>query len=145
MTNALKRILFKIAKLTHADQRWLLAQLTPTQREQFKKHEGYEQLKIAKRFSTLPLSTLPAVKSPKALPNFCQELGQKEALFIAIVLEQGQYDWQQQFLESSTKALEIEQWTQSSLSRLKPASKLHLFTEWQKQSSFTDYLENNHG
>lgn len=145
MTNSFKTLLLKIARLKTSDQQWLLAQLTPTQKEQFNKKKGEEWLKSARRFRKLPLDKLPTIEPQEVLPNFCQELNNQSALFIAIVLEQGQFNWQEQFLASSLKKNQIQQLTESVLAQLKPATKLCLFKEWQKQWPFSDHLESHHG
>ncbi len=65
-------------------------------------------------------------------------------LYIAIVLEQGQFSWRQHFLESFDREDNIKTLLGSEeLNKLSPATKQVLFKLW--ENSFENYLEPTHG
>ncbi len=143
MNNELKKIVLNLAKLKPADQRWVLKQLTPIQREQFEQVQGHALLKEANKFRHLPCPKL----APKefTLPEFCQKLSQEDPLYIAIILEQGQFSWEHRFLETCMQKQKIQEELTSQVQKLKSASKLYLFQQWRKQLSFSEQLEVPHG
>lgn len=143
MNNELKRIVLNLAKLKSADQRWVLNQLTPTQREHFVSMKGHALLKEANKFRHLPCPQ-PIVKE-FSLPEFCQQLSQQDPLYIAIILEQGQFAWEPLFLETCMQKQKINEQLTTQVLQLKPAAKLYLFQQWQKQLSFSEQLEVPHG
>ncbi|CAM4395218.1 MAG: hypothetical protein LEGION0403_FIIPPAGN_00800 [Legionella sp.] len=143
MNNELKRIVLNLAKLNPADQRWVLKQLTPIQREQFASVQGHALLKEATKFRYIPSPKL----APKefSLPEFCQQLSQEDPLYVAIILEQGQFAWKEMFLETCMQKQKIQEQLANQVQQLKSASKLYLFQQWQKQLSFSEQLEVPHG
>lgn len=141
MTNSFKRLLLKIAKLSRSDQAWVLKQLKPEQKEQFKQLQGEKLLQSAHRFAHLPETpTLQQTQQPNALPTFCHALSQYPALYIAMILKQGQFDWQQQFLASCEQ--NVDELLQTNT--IKPATQFAVFKHWQTQLSFSEQLENSH-
>ncbi|MDR3501311.1 MAG: hypothetical protein P4L79_01850 [Legionella sp.] len=143
MNNDLKRIVLNLAKLKPADQRWVLKQLTPIQREQFERVQGHALLKEADKFRHLPWPKLP--QKEVSLPEFCQRLSQEDPLYIAIILEQGQFSWEHMFLEACMQKQKIQEELTAQVHKLKSASKLYLFQQWQRQLSFSEQLEMPHG
>ncbi|MFJ1268013.1 hypothetical protein ACD661_05550 [Legionella lytica] len=143
MNNELKRIVLHLAKLKPADQRWVLNQLTPIQREQFANVEGHVLLKEANKFRHLPCPQL--VPKESSLPEFCQHLSQEDPLYIAIILEQGQFHWQHSFLETCMQKQKIQEELTTQVQQLKSAAKLYLFQQWQRRLSFSEQLEVPHG
>lgn len=141
---AFKKLLLQIASLTTRDQQWLLQQCTPEQRQQFSEHKGFELLKNARRFQCLSGHVIPQSSTP-ALPAICQSLAKEHPLFVAIVLEQGQFDWQRDFLADSAQAETIKTLLHEQTPGIKAASKALLLKEWQERQEFSDYLENAHG
>lgn len=141
MTNSFKRLLLKIAKLSRSDQAWILKQLKPEQKEQFKQLQGDKLLQSARRFSHLP-ETPDRLQTQQlnALPAFCHALSQHPALYIAMILKQGQFDWQHQFLASCEQ--NIEELLQTNA--IKYATQLFVFKQWQTQLSFSEQLETSH-
>jgi hypothetical protein len=144
MNNELKRIVFNLAKLKPVDQRWVLKRLTPIQREHFASVQGHVLLKEANKFRHLPCPEL-APKKEFNLPEFCQKLSQEDPLYIAIILEQGQFTWEHMFLETCMQKQKIQEELATQVQQLKSASKLYLFQQWQRQLSFSEQLEVPHG
>ena len=128
-----KSLLIKIASLPKSDQRWLLKQLSSEQQELFNQYQGRNLLKEARRFSQLPL---PAIKESEVLPQLAQELKTYQPLFIAIILEQGQFAWKEELCLDSLP---------HDLQHIKEASKQALFNQWQSTLSFSEQLEVEHG
>lgn len=145
MSNAFKRLLLRIAKLTRNDQKWLLAQLSPAQKQQFLTLKGDNLLDGARRFRSLSAQSIPQIQTPKELPHFCQTLEKQPPLFVAILLEQGQFDWQDRFLAQSKQKKDIDQLVNTTLKTLKPETKQRVLTLWQKQLGFSEHLENMDG
>lgn len=141
MNNAFKRLLLRIAKLTRADQKWLLSQLSPQHKQRFIRLKGHNLLDDARRFRGLSQDAIPKIQKPKALPSFCDALELQPPLYVAIVLEQGQFDWADAFLAQSKQKNEIEHTVNTTLKTLKPETKQHILTLWQKQLDFNEHLE----
>lgn len=141
MDKHFKHLILKIAALPLSDQGWLLNQLSTQQKNLFAQCNGSALLSEARRFAKLPLpSPLPAPK----LPDFCQELKNQPPLYLAIILEQGKFDWEQYFLA------EYQQQSHSSLpmdkvQQIKRATKVAVFDQWQKTLHFAAHLEVQHG
>ncbi|MBA2709673.1 MAG: hypothetical protein H0U57_03650 [Tatlockia sp.] len=140
----LKEILLKIGRLPKADQRWILSKLSASQKNQFCEMQGEQLLAKAHRFRSLKskrasLPNLPIIAPPHmhALAAFCP-------LYVAILLEQGQFSWRQQFLDLFDKENKIKNLDNSDeLNQLSKATKQVLLKLWEKP--FADYLEINHG
>ncbi len=145
MNNEFKKLLLKIANLPLADQKWVLSQLTPKQQELFIRWQGLTLLNKARRFRKLPYPLLPQVVDNPQLPELCQQLNQQAPLYIAIILEQGQFKWTQQFIESHEQSDEIKQLLHEVVCFIKPATKACTFKQWQHQLSFMEQLENING
>lgn len=79
------------------------------------------------------------------LPEACQKLLQEDPLYIAIILEQGQFSWEQPFLQTCAQKNRIKEQLNTQIKELKPATKLYVFQQWQTQLSFNDQLEATHG
>lgn len=141
MINSFKRILLAMAKLPRADQRWIIKQLSPTFRETFEKYDGFNTLQKARQFRSL---AIPEPCQKPVLPGYCERLAQKSPLYIAIVLEQGDYPWHDSFLLQ----YHIRHSIQSLLphvAHIKLAVKQALFNEWEEHLSFESYLEEGCG
>lgn len=154
MNKEFKKLLIKIARLPRSDQRWILKQLNPTQREQFKKLQGNSLLLDAYRFRSLSDSQLEKMDPDSPLPKSYQTLRKKDPLFIALILEQGQFSWADEFL----KEIEINEETYKQVKLIKPATKLFVYQQWQselcdlkqpssekEEKKFDEYLEIAHG
>ncbi|CDZ77060.1 hypothetical protein BN59_01339 [Legionella massiliensis] len=140
MTRELKEILVKIAGMPKADQRWILNKLPEQQKTLFKQMQGEQELANARRFSKLPKRTEPLQLAPK-VPAYPQSLSPYPSLYIAIVLEQGQFSWQESFLQAVDQEGSIKRLMSKELHALKEAPKQALFKQWQKESSFHTFLE----
>lgn len=145
MNNEFKTLLLKIAGLPLRDQRWILGQLTPRQQELFASWQGTTLLHKARRFRKVPLPQLPQIAKTAALPDLCRELAQQATLYIAIILEQGQFEWEHQFLQSHEHQDEIKQVLNEAVRFIKPATKSCVFKQWQTQLGFSDQLEHFNG
>lgn len=143
MPNKLKTILIKIARLKKGHQRWLIQQLSKKQCDLLHALNGFELLEEASRFKKLPLKKIPIPVEIK-LPNLTQELAQMPPLLIAIVLKQGQFDWEKPFLEKAhNKASILEK--MHALTTIKPEAQKALFTLWQANVTFEAHLRGSHG
>lgn len=143
MNKEFKQLLLKIAALPLRDQKWMLNQLTAEQQEQFKLMQGTDLLQQARRFRTI---SCPEVKpSSINLPALCHSLKQEDPFYIALILEQGQFHWREQFLLSHEHGDEIQHLMNEKISALKSSTKLSAFKQWQSQLSFEDQLVMNHG
>jgi hypothetical protein len=145
MNNQFKTLLLKIVALPLKDQRWILSRLTPKQQEQFTQLQGNSLLGKARRFRKLPYPQLPPIAKPAQLPELCKELKQQAPLYIAIILEQGQFEWEQLFLQTNEQREEIKQLIKQVVCLIKPATKSYTFRQWQTSLSFVDQLESIHG
>jgi hypothetical protein len=145
MTRRLKDILLSIAQLPLADQRWILKRLPSAQRTTFERLHGLQQLQEARRFRTLPPPKAALLKSPPFLPDCCDILANKDALYIATILEQGAYAWTTDFLQQYDKEGIIRSSLEHQVTQLKPLVKQALFMEWEKRWSFESYLEESNG
>jgi len=140
-----KKLLLKIAGLSLGDQKWVLKQLTQEQKKQFTFHQGYSLLSKARRFRKLPISQPPQIQNMIQLPELCKELGQKEPIYIAIILEQGQFKWESDFLRTHEQNTKIKQLLDNVVGMIKPATKATAYRQWQTQLDFVDQLETLHG
>ncbi|MFI4918183.1 MAG: hypothetical protein ACHP65_01355 [Legionellales bacterium] len=112
--------------LPKLDQQWILGQLTPAQLKQFDACQGNALLSKARRFRNLPYTE-------SQLPHFCNELKQQAPLYVAIILQQGNFQWQQEFLDSFQQGAQIQQLLKQAIHSIKPAVQLSLFQHWQHQ------------
>jgi hypothetical protein len=146
MTNNLKEILLKIVRLPKTDQGWIMSQLSKAQKTVFSQVQGEQHLQNARRFRKLKndakLSPLKLPSVPlyhRLLANYCP-------LYIAIILEQGQFSWQEQFLELFDHNDNLKNLLNSHhLRALKITTKQALFKQWESSASFETHLERNHG
>lgn len=142
-SNEFKPLLLKIAALAAKDQRWLLKQLTPQHKGLFDKHKGEQLLNEARRFIHIPCPKPTTVSC--SLPSFAPELNAHPPLYVAILLEQGQFVWENEFLKGYFYQNEVSVLTTTTLRELKPATKAAVFAQWQKTLSFAEQLELDHG
>jgi hypothetical protein len=145
MNKEFKSLLLKIATLSLTDQKWILNQLTSRQQELFTQWQGKSLLNKARRFRKLPYPQLPQRPESEQLPDLCQGLRTKTSLYVAIILEQGHFEWEQQFLHSNEQKDEIKQLMKEVVCCIKPATKVCTFKQWQSRLSFIDQLENING
>jgi hypothetical protein len=146
MNKEFKTLLLKIAKLPKQDQQWVLKQLPHTQIQQFEQLQGYALLKQAGQFRTLSYSeTKPPSSKDITLPAWCEPLKKQTPLYIAIILEQGQFNWTDTFLNTTEQKNEIHQLITDAVIKIKSATKLALFQHWQSQLDFDEQLESAHG
>ncbi|MBA2655978.1 MAG: hypothetical protein H0U70_03235 [Tatlockia sp.] len=146
MTRALKEILLDMVNLTLADQRWILANLREAEGQIFNQLQGERLLQEARRFRNL--KKIPGTEPQRPqLANFhCQALKNYCSLYISILLEQGQFSWQQQFLSFYDPNQTIRKTLRSAeLKHLKIAAKQALLEHWQNKQSFSHHLEQKHG
>jgi len=135
-----------MARLPSSDQRWILRQLPTEQLLTFKRYQGLELLQAAKRFRRLKIKHLALpLDSPKPLPACCQQLASKAPLYVAIVLEQGSYSWQAQFLQQFDTDAAIRTFLENQVPDLKNLVKHKVFREWEKTLSFEEHLEDCYG
>lgn len=121
MANSFKKLLLKIASLSLKDQKWLIHQLNAQQQALFEQHQGATLLAQARRFKSLT--------EPKeaVLPELGHQLAQYPAVYIAIILEQGAFPWQQLFIEHYPELLPQKE------HEVKSATKALLFQQWKSQ------------
>jgi hypothetical protein len=145
MNKEFRKLLLKIAALPKTDQKWMLNKLTTSQQQQFERLHGNVLLREAKRFQKLsPVNTAPE-KPVIQIPSFCQELMHQEPLYIAIILEQGQFAWQEPFLKSLDQEEYIKQLLDEQVSFIKPLTKSNVLKQWQTHLSFDDQLAISNG
>ncbi len=144
MNKDFKQLLLKIAALPLADQQWVLRQLTETQQKQFLLLQGHDLLLQARRFRKIPCPEI-ALVTPTSLPDLCDHLRQESSFYIALILDQGQFHWQEQFLRTHEDGEEIQKLMDNEISTLKSATKSSAFRQWQNRLSFEDQLEMEHG
>jgi hypothetical protein len=146
MTRNLKKILLKIGCLSKSDQRWIMAKLSESEKAIFRQMQVEKLLSTARRFRTLQNEQMPLPLSPQFMPPNLQSLANYCPLYIAIVLEQGQFSWQQQFLSLFDHKGEIETlFCSDKLMQLTSATKQALYKHWEKSQTFDRYLEQHHG
>ena len=103
---------------------------------------GLKLLQDAQRFRTLMPGdvSLPLEAPPKALPAICQQLATKAPLYAAIVIEQGLYPWQEQFLERFDIEGVIQTTLENQVLDIKRVVKQAVFSEWERSFSFDNLL-----
>lgn len=144
MNKAFKTLIFKIAKLPVKDQQWLVKQLTAKQQEQFDRFNGSDLLANAHGFCSQQKAQQTVVKSTIKLPIYCEQLANYPKFYIAIILQQGQFSWQDGFLEKN-QLNELLLDNNEKLANIKPATKALVFKKWQAELSFSDHLEQTDG
>ncbi|MFI4962449.1 MAG: hypothetical protein ACHP6H_01180 [Legionellales bacterium] len=140
-----KKLLVQIASLPKLDQNWIIKQLSLEQQEQFTQLQGQELLLKARRFRSLAYAPMPPIAQSQPLPALCKALGEQDPLYIAIILEQGLFDWAQDFLASLEQGPLVQKLLNQNLAHLKPASKLVVLQHWQNQVPFNLHLGSEHG
>ena len=147
MVNRLKEILLTMAQLPGADQQWILQQLPIKALETFKAKQGLTLLQQARRFRSLKTNKLaiPFEKSSLSLPDYCQQLATKSPLYVAIILEQGNYPWTANFLKQFDNHKLISTALENHTPDIKFTIKQALFNEWNSLYSFERYLDDQHG
>lgn len=146
MTNQFKRMLLKMARLSKRDQSWILRQLSDHEKSLLDSHEGISLLQTAQRFRII--NAIPPEASQDEtdnLPDFCQQLASKPALYTAIVIYEGEYDWQSDFLQTFDIAGDIRRALDNQVTDIKPAVRACLHIDWERRHSFASYLEGNDG
>ena len=144
MMTDLKHILFHIARLPAVDQRWILRQLSNTERNTFNHYHGLKHLQEAQRFRLLKTCDLSMAPS-EPLPAYCQTLTLKPSLYIAIIIEQGNYPWASAFLEQYDKDGTIQSLLNHQVVMIKPTVKHAVFCEWEQTHGFEQLLDGMHG
>lgn len=140
-----------MVRLPKTDQRWILRQLSKEQYLAFEEKQGLRLLEEAQRFKHIHIRDLPStpcmnhIKPETELPLFCEELATQTPLFIAIIIEQGNYPWADLFLNQYDSKNLIKKMLEDKVPELKPVVKSHLFQEWMQNPSFDSYLETEHG
>ncbi|MDI9817555.1 MULTISPECIES: hypothetical protein [unclassified Legionella] len=145
MTSTLKHLMLKVAQLPKKDQQWVLKNLSIGQQTVFKRFGGEQLLMQARRFRHLKFKKAPPPASPPVLPAFCRLLATRTPLYVAIVLEQGQYPWQAHFLRTFDLDGGIKNCLDKQLPQLKPATKKALLSQWENTLSFELHLESGNG
>jgi hypothetical protein len=141
MNKNLKQILLKIAQLPQTDQCWINKHLSLKQQEIFNKLKGEKLLQKARRFSKLRTQNLNS-SFTIPLPNYCQHLANQPPLYVAIVLQQGNYHWQESFLQSFDSQGLISHLLKTELGDIKSSTKKMLFKHWENSLSFDSFLGN---
>lgn len=142
MSNPLKQILLKMARLAKSDQRWIISKLSSIEAQRFKQEQGEQLLQDARRFRQLNVDLQPLISTntPKT-PPFQQRLAEYPRLYIAIVLEQGNYFWQEQFLTRFDQEGSIKHLLATEVKTLKLATRQVLFKQWENSLSFDEHVE----
>lgn len=143
MNSDFRKFIVRIASLKSCDQKWLLKHLGVKEQAVFNRLQGPLLLKEAKRFKGLTCQEVKSAKAP-TLPLLCQNLKQQDPLFIAIILEQGQFSWESHWLNTleDKERIEIHRRTIQSI---KPLTRATLFKNWQSALSFAQQLGSTHG
>jgi hypothetical protein len=142
MSNPLKQILLKMARLPKSDQRWIISKLSNVEAQRFKQEQGEQLLLDARRFRQLKLDLQPLIsRNTQNIPPFQQRLAACPRLYIAIVLEQGNYLWQEQFLKDFDQDGSIKQLFATQVKPLKLATRQVLFKQWETSLSFDEHVE----
>lgn len=141
MKTEFKSLLVRIARMRLSDQRWLLRQLSPEHQTLFDALQGSALLKQARRFNRLSNESLLDKKPSQHLPQRGIDLHEKPALYTAIVLEQGQFHWEETFLNAHPERDLIHDLAQGLVKQIKPETKACLLQHWQGQLSFEAQLE----
>ncbi|CAM2806613.1 hypothetical protein [Legionella worsleiensis] len=145
MNHEFKKLLLKIAVLPKKDQRWILSQLTAQQQKQFEQNQGNELLHKAQHFRSLAHIPLKEVVTKPQIPSLCDALKHQDSLYIAIILEQGQFNWQKEFITLLDNGDEIHELMDTQVTKIKPDTKLSLFRQWQIEHSFDEQLVMHYG
>lgn len=146
MTKRLKEILLNMARLPSSDQQWILSRLSDDQRIKLEQRQGLKLLSDAKRFRNVSQDKMDSsANPPSSLPAYCQELANKAPLYAAIVIEQGNYPWQNSFLQEFDAEGLIKNILENEVQDIKPLVKQALLREWHANLSFEALLENDHG
>ena len=135
----LSNILQKISRLPSVDQRWILRKLPENQRDLLKKESGISWLQELQGLKPEP------VLIQNKLPTYAYDLAAKPPLYTAIVLEQGNYSWQDNFLQQFDEDGNIRKSLEFKTPTLKILTKQAVFNDWQNMRSFDSYLETDHG
>ncbi len=146
MIQQFKYWLNRISRLSHQDQRWLIKNLSPEARLRFEAQGGDKLLLNAQRFRKLKVAA-PQITAPKAisLPSYCQELANQHPLWIAIILEEGQFTWKDKFLTLYDLEGYINTALEECVPSIKHIARSTLFQHWQNQLSIDAHWEINHG
>ena len=143
MNSDFKKIIVRVASLKSRDQKWLLKHLGLREKALFHQLQGPLLLKEAKRFKGLRCWELNCPEAP-TLPLLCQRLKVQDPLFIAIILEQGQFPWEVHWLNTlENKELIVAH--RALVSSIKPLTRAIVFKNWQSTLSFAGQLESTHG
>ncbi len=142
MNKQFKQLMLRIAALPKRDQRWMLKQLNSQQAHAFAQYNGVHLLKNARRFAALPCLEQPVVENA-SLPVFCHALLEQPPLYVALILEQGNFSWEQRF-RTQYHELHPHQILPEVLPQ-KVATKHALFNQWHSSLSFADQLEIDNG
>lgn len=150
MNNYLKQILLKIARLSKADQRWIISKLAKKEAQLFNQAQGEQLLQYANHFRKLKKAATEPQKSSlfpvcEKGENIGSQLAYLPKLYIAIVLDQGNYAWHENFLCRFDTDGSISHLLNTHIKLLKQATRQALFKQWQATFSFSEAMENNHG
>ncbi|KTC68305.1 hypothetical protein Lbir_2907 [Legionella birminghamensis] len=116
--NNLQDILLAIGKLPIRDQQWVLSKLPETSKRKLDKAQSHPRE-----------SHPPELITDTSLPVYCNDLAGKDRLYIAIVLEQGQFIWKERFLSEFSLFEELNL-LEESLKNISDSSKKILYEEW---------------
>lgn len=142
MSNPLKQILLKMARLSKSDQRWIISKLSSAEAQRFNQEQGEQLLRDARRFRKLNTDLQPLIcRNTQKTPSFHQRLSEYPALYIAIVLEQGNYVWQEQFLTRFDQDGSIKHLLTTQVKPLKCSTRQVLFRQWENTLSFDEQME----
>ena len=159
MIKQLKKIMFNIARLPTADQRWLLQRLSSTEMATLNKWRGLKLLDDAQRFRSLKPDDVRHPEQSEGSPDaremsrkarhdvgLCQLLAMKAPLYAAIIIEQGSYPWALTFLNQFDENGAIQTLLNNQVLDLKPIVKQAVFNEWERLVSFESWLDDDpHG
>ena len=159
MTKSLKHILFNIACLPSGDQRWILRHLSDVELKTLNHWQGLKLLQDAQRFRSLKASPSsperhsrhpersegsPSCGDLNSFRNDMDLLATKAPLYVAIVIEQGGYEWTDLFLERFDMEGSIRNSLKHQVLDVKPRVKQAIFGEWERLNSFDNLLDDSH-
>ncbi|RAP36955.1 hypothetical protein B1207_05865 [Legionella quinlivanii] len=123
--NNLQDIVSAIGKLALRDQRWILSKLPEAKKKQLDNMSENQKAAVSNTMIE------------DDLPGFCRSLATKDPLYIAIILEEGQFIWKEQFLNEFNLLDRINS-IETSLANISNTSKSLVYAEWENLHQKSD-------
>lgn len=148
MNKTLKILMLKISKLSLKNQQWIKSQLNPHQLQLYKRLNIDQLLLEARKFKQLPTAAFeqePKLeKNPFVLAPYARELAEQEPLYIAIILNQGHFNWEHEFINVYKHPQHITELLSKLDVHIKESTQKIVFQQWQSQLSFAEQLGVSH-